>query len=209
MRASHSLARIFVLFVLTFIMASASESRVQGPPWPEGPYPYTVIDQDLVSVLREFGKNAGLRLDISDKIKGRVRTKAPQGSAKEFFLHICKVYGLEWYYDGFTLHVTPSSENVTSFLDIGSISLDDLQGELERLDLYEPRFPLRLSTNNRSVLVSGPPRYVSIVSQTLSRMSAPAFSANMPIPSQTVIYRGSGVSIVSHTAAPAPIPQPQ
>lgn len=74
---SHSLVRILVVFVLTLLAAPASQGRVQGPPWPEGPYPYTVIDQDLVSVLREFGKNAGLRVEISDKIKGRVRTKAP------------------------------------------------------------------------------------------------------------------------------------
>src|SRR4051812_14028150 len=62
-----------------------SAAAMQAPPatagepaWPTEPYRYTVIDQDLGNVLQEFGRNTGLRLEVSPEIRGRVRGPLPE-----------------------------------------------------------------------------------------------------------------------------------
>ncbi len=155
---------------------------------PDGVYPYSVLDQDVKAVLREFGQNLGLRVKLSPKVSGTVKGKLPRLPAQEFLKHICQMYGLEWYYDGTTLHVSSVSEETTRFLPLHrAVSLPALIESLRKLSFYDERYPIRTGADNASVIVTGPPVYAALVEQTLLTQGS--------VPKQIVIYRGGNVSI--------------
>jgi type III secretion protein C len=174
--------------LLSFHSVAASADKLKLP---DGEYPYRIVDQDLTVVLHEFGQNLGLRVKLSPKVLGQVKGGFPRSSALAFLNAICRMYGLDWYYDGSTLHVTSVTEEVTRFLPVRKETPARLTENLKRLSFYDERFSLRPNTDNTSVVISGPPAYVALVEQTLSSMQR-GFG---DIPAQTVIYRGATVTV--------------
>lgn len=171
---------------LLFPLAPAAATAIR---FPDEVYPYNVLEQDVAVVLREFGQNLGVRVKLSPKATGTVKGKLPRLPALGFLNHICRTYGLEWYYDGATLHVSAVSEEVTRFLPLDkSESPRPLIDSLKQLSFYDERYPLRTGPDNASVVVLGPPVYVSLVEQTLLSMQG-------GVPTQTTVYRGGAVSV--------------
>jgi type III secretion protein C len=155
---------------------------------PDGVYPYSVIDQDVGAVLREFGQNMGLRVKLSTKVNGPVSGKLPRLPALEFLNHVCQMHGLEWYYDGATLHISSVTEENTRFLSLHkAVSLPALIESLKQLSFYDERYPLRASADHASLIITGPPAYAALVEQTLLMQDG--------APKQTIVYRGGAVSI--------------
>jgi type III secretion protein C len=159
--------------------------------FPDGDYPYRIVDQELSVVLREFGQNLGLRVKISQKVSGQVRGGLPRSSALAFLNTICRMYGLDWYFDGSTLHVTSITEEVTRFFPVKKETQAKLTENLKRLSFYDDRFPMRSNPEDTAIVVSGPPAYVALIEQTLSSMQR----ESLEFPTQTVIYRGGAVTV--------------
>lgn len=166
---------------------SAAELKLDS-----APYKYTVIDQDLRDVLQQFAGNMRLRLDLSDAVKGRVRGGVPITSPREFLDTLAAKYGLDWYYDGSKLYVTPNSEDVTKVISLASDLFEPLNKVLVSGEIADPRFPLRELAGTNSVIVSGPPHFVDLVEQAAAALAPaklPAQEAGKP--DYVVIYRGT------------------
>lgn len=180
---------------------------------PDTPYNYTVIDQELGAALQEFGANLGIKLSISPEVKGRIQGRIPESKPQAFLDRLATNYNLEWYYDGSVLYITSAKENRTQLLVLSPIGYDALKGSLDALQISDPRFPLRPSPGKGVVMVSGPPRYVTLIEQTLAGLvaeeqarpkpspAAPSVAAAAkapPPPKVTVltVYRGSGTTIL-------------
>jgi type III secretion protein C len=157
-----------VIAALTGLIGSA---QALEPKWPQGPYKYLVIDQDVKDVLIEFGRNIGVSVDVSDQVKGRLRGRLTVVKAKEFLDKLCESYGLVWYFDGSTLHVNTKTEVKTELIDIGRVPSKQLTTRLTALGVADPRFPVRSTPNGGVVSVSGPPSYIALVRQTLTAMA--------------------------------------
>lgn len=182
--AAFALAGLFGGGALS-LAASALAAPMQLP---DGIYPYSVLDQDVTAVLREFGQNLGLKIKLSAKVSGTVKGKLPRLPALGFLNHVCQMYGLEWYYDGATLHISSVSEETTRFLPLQkALLLPGLIASLERLSFYDERYPIRIGAGGASVIVTGPPVYVALIEQTLLMQGG--------VPKQTMIYRGGSVAI--------------
>ena len=54
------------------VLAIAAPVAAMEPSWPVTPYDYVVVDQDLRTVLLQFGANIGTRIALSDQVGGRV-----------------------------------------------------------------------------------------------------------------------------------------
>jgi type II secretory pathway component GspD/PulD (secretin) len=142
------------------------------PKWPAGPYRYVVIDQDIKGVLNEFGRNVGLPVQVSDLVKGRLRGRLPAGTAREFLDKLCDNYGLVWYFDGAVLHVSVNAEMKTELINLARLTADELQSlpvKLEELGIADRRFPIRMAADTGLISISGPPAYVALVRDTLTR----------------------------------------
>jgi type III secretion protein C len=142
------------------------------PKWPAGPYRYMVIDQDLKGVLTEFGRNIDLPVQVSDLVKGRLRGRLPAGTAREFLDRLCESYGLVWYFDGAVLHVSVKSEMKTELINLPRLAPDELKAlpvKLEELGIADRRFPIRMAADTSVISIAGPPPYVSLVRETLTK----------------------------------------
>ncbi len=143
------------------------------PPWPEGPYKYLVIDQDLKGVLVEFGRNLRVPVDVSDQVRGRLRGQLRVAPAREFLEKLCESYGLVWYFDGAVLHISAKTEIRTELINIGRFPPAEVNEKLNALGIGDPRYPVKTTEDVGVVAVSGPPPFVSLVRRTLTSLAPP------------------------------------
>jgi type III secretion protein C len=91
------------------------------------------------------------------------------------FREISETYGLTWYFDGTTVHVYSLSELESRLLQVDPVDTPRIDRTLTEMRLKDSRYPLRVSAEEGHILVSGPPRYVQLVSEVVERVaSAPS-----------------------------------
>jgi type II secretory pathway component GspD/PulD (secretin) len=134
---------------------------------PERRYPYVIVEQRLPEVLREFGANLGVPIEVSDKVEGIVRGPWPELTAAAFLHRLEGAFRLQSYYDGRVLHVTTAQEARSEMVRLNGVAFPDLADELDGLGLLDRSYALRPAPNGRAALVYGPPRYLELVKQTL------------------------------------------
>jgi type III secretion protein C len=189
MKYSNAALAFIKVWSLTFAVTHAAAAEMKLP---SGPYPYVVVQQDLPSILKAFEQNLGIKVSVSSKVKGLV----PAMSAQDFLDYICKSYNLDWYYDGAILYISASSEESTRFIQLGGFTYATLIEAMKKLSLIDSRFTLKPGPEGKSVIVTGPPRYVDVTIQILASLPNPDAVVIADIPSQTTVYRASTVSSV-------------
>ncbi len=193
--------RMRILFAAAIAFSSAIFApqilRAAEPDWPTTSYEYVVVNQDLRTVLQQFGINTGLRIILSDSVQGRVHGRLPPALPKQFLERLAQTFGLDWYYDGAAIAVSARSEAQTSLITLGSASFSHLQSALDSAKLLDQRYPLRPAAENGAAIASGPPRYLAIVRQMAETLSPVQPHRQTPPARQDVmIIRGSSISRV-------------
>jgi type III secretion protein C len=194
------LARFVLVLPIIFAQRAAAE-----PPWPTDAYNYVVVEQDLREVLQQFGVNTGLKVSLSEKIQGRVHGPLPSMVPRQFLDNLCQQFGLEWVYDGSIISVSQGSESRTEMLALRDVSFDALKDGLSSAGLLDPRYQLRSIMDRQAALVSGPPRYISLVHDALATVRAPrpatvsSIEPSSPAPSpptrSVTLMRGAASSV--------------
>lgn len=149
------------------------------------------------AALREFARHHSLTLNLSGEVKGRIRGRLPPGDALEFLDRLATLHGFEWYFDGSVLHVTAASERQSRTITFRGQSEDALK-TLASLGVTDERWRVTVGSDQRTGIVSGPPRFVAQVMDVLGSqvLVAPAQPAAPRKTNLVVIYRGSQVSTV-------------
>ena len=189
-RKSSVLAGLFAAAALMALPPPAGAADVK---WPQGPYNYIALDQDVRDALVEFGRNIGLPVKLSDQIKGRLHNVMPAGAAEDFLRRLCDGHGLVSYFDGYVLHINTVAEIKTEILPLGGrMTVDEATERLRKLGIEDARYPLR-SSSDGLVSVSGPPQYLTLLRQTLGvRPPRPAKEEPMFDEPRVKVIRGSG-----------------
>ncbi len=183
--------------VLSVAMVVSTNAIASEPIWPPTAYDYVVVDQDLRTVLTQFGTNTGLRLVLSDQVQGRVHGRLPSASPREFLSNLAQEFGLDWYFDGAVISVSATSEAQTRLLSLQGVSFPKLRDGLAAAGLLEQRFQLKPGLASDIVIISGPPRYVAMVQQATAALSAEKDVKRAPASGETmVVFRGSTVNRV-------------
>ncbi len=78
--------------------------------------------------------------------------------------------GLIWYYDGSIIYVYEASEATTAVVQFSRRNYRDLEGFLRQNKLYDNRYPLKMNYSADTLYVSGPPKYVDIITAIASLM---------------------------------------
>ena len=144
----------------------ACQAIAAEPAWPTAPYGYVVVDQDLRTVLLQFGSNIGTRIALSEAVQGRVHGRLPALPPREFLEQLAQSYGLDWFYDGTTLCISATDETETRFVALAGANVATLEQALRSTGLYDARFGLRPGPGADSAMVSGPPRDLKLVEAT-------------------------------------------
>jgi len=180
MRAALHVARIRTLFsrhtlavaataaALAAMAGTPSTASAAPIPWRTMQLDYVADHKSLRDVLRDVSASAGVPVWISPKVDGNV-TGHFQTSPQQILNRMSSSFGIVWYYDGSVLRIYDSGEMTSTTIGLRTASMSELRRTLARLKTVDLRFPVRYDDATRTALVSGPPRYVELVTD-ISRL---------------------------------------
>jgi type III secretion protein C len=157
-RVTFALALVMTsLFVTTRAIGNEQTERVAA----------TVRDKPLAEFLAEIAGQSGRPVVLNaEQIKGNVNGRF-EGRWRDVLNTVTASFGLIWYYDGSAVYVYPSSEMESRQLSLSSGRFDRLNTVLTQMDAADKRWKLLWLSEEREVVVSGPPRFVQIVSSVV------------------------------------------
>jgi type III secretion protein C len=168
----------WVLCLLVLLVALPGLSMAQGIPWRQQRFDFQASNEPLNAFLGRMLTLNGIAATMSPPIASAKVNGRLQGSAETVFRELSDTYGLTWYYDGSMLYVYSLSEMESRMLQVSPVDVPRVERTLKEMHLLDPRFPLKTSSSEGQVLVSGPPKYVQLVSDIAARVAgAPSQSA--------------------------------
>ena len=165
--AKHWKLAICVLATL----ATLATFRAEGAeiPWKLPKYTLVARDMDLRVALDTFAVAEGLSVVMSPSVAGAFSGDF-KGVAPDAFLDkVATTHNLIWYYDGAALYVYGAGEISTLLIDLQYMKAGEVRAMLAELGVEDARFPLKTTSNDELIMVSGPPRYVSLVSEMVAK----------------------------------------
>lgn len=154
---------------------------------------YTVLAESVGAALQQFGRDMNLRINVSDTVDGRITSRLSANNAAQFLDTISSRYGLDWYYDGYTVFVSTNAEAVSRTMPVPAVGFGFFHDVLVKSGVLDARYPLQSVPGESQMRVSGPPRYVALVERAAHAMAAPV----MPDISYTTVFRGNGSQTIS------------
>lgn len=191
-----------VLYVGIFLFVAIARVHGAELALPTALYSYTVLDQDLVAALQEFGNNLNIRVNVSPEVKGRIRGRMPNLAPREFLERLANLYNLQWYFDGLVLYVSDAHEAQSRLFVLNQITFDAFKSALDSLNISDERYVVKATNGDGVVFTSGPPRFIALVEQTLQSMIAEAQARRKPTAvekpreSALMLFRGSSSMVI-------------
>ncbi|RMU28803.1 hypothetical protein [Pseudomonas avellanae] len=186
LKADGRLSQLLMLILLCTLSGGLNASPERTPDWFAEPYAYVLVDQDIRGALTEFGQNLDLIVVFSEKVRGNARGTVRGGTAGEFLGRLCDANQLSWYFDGNVLHIASADEVGTRVFGLQGSQLDELQGYLARLEVSGQPMSTRVSADNDSLFVSGPPAWLAQIQQHIDRQ---------PVAEAAPVVRERGVRV--------------
>lgn len=177
--------------------ARAADGAAAAEAWPEAPFAYVALRQDLRRYLREFARWSGLFLNLHRDVQGVVEGPLPPASPEALLDRLASAHGFFWWRDGAVLHVGPSGALITETAPIGPERAAAAKAAFAEMGLIEPRFPVRIDGRSGFISATGPEDYVRRI---IAVAQSAALEAADQAPSgpfrSVVIYRDGAASRV-------------
>ena len=167
-RAARTLA---VCTVACFHVFTFSHSAAQGAeiPWKLPKYTLVARDMDLRVALDTFAVAEGLSVVMSPSVAGTFSGDFKGVTPAAFLDKVATTHNLIWYYDGAALYLYGAGEIATMLIDLQYMKAGEVRKMLTELGVEDARFPLKTTSNDELVMVSGPPRYVTLVAEMIAK----------------------------------------
>lgn len=133
--------------------------------WKTNAYAYEAEETPLSTVLNDFATTFGVILDIDGRVAGTVSGKMRADSSQAFLDRLALEHRFQWFVYNNTLYVSPLDQQDSARLEISADAVPDLQQALTNIGLLDKRFGWGELPDEGVVLVSGPSRYVQLVSR--------------------------------------------
>lgn len=165
----------FITAILTAMAAcgaafGAGEAPAEPAiPWKIPSYTLTARGMDLRTALDTFAVAEGLSVVMSDAVGGVFSGDFRDVAPGDFLDRLATTHNLIWYYDGAALYVYGAGEIATMLLDLRYMKAGEVREMLRELGVEDARYPLKTTSNDELVMVSGPPRYVALVAEMVDK----------------------------------------
>lgn len=151
-------------------MGFASATLSAAPvPWKLPAYTMVARDMDLRDALDTFAVAEGLSVVMSQSVMGVFSGDFKDVPPSEFLDKIATTHNLIWYYDGAALYLYGAGEISTMLIDLQYMKAGEVRAMLSELGVEDARYPLKTTSKDELVMVSGPPRYVALVAEMISK----------------------------------------
>ncbi|SMP44936.1 type III secretion system outer membrane ring subunit SctC [Noviherbaspirillum suwonense] len=186
------------LAVLAALLAGMPAAAVS--PLPDASFTYMADSHLLPDVFVRFGRIFGLEAQLTNAVASStavVNGKISTANPTEFLNQIAGSYGLTWFIQNGTLHVSRSNERITRVLTPPGISATGLKMALTELGVIDPKFGWGEVVERGIVLVSGPPGYVDMVLRSVIDLPSMPPDQELqvfrlrhaPVDDRTIFYR--------------------
>jgi len=149
--------------------ATAPVAEAAAVRWKSSIVDYEAQGKDIKDVLRDFGASQSIPTRIAADVSGTVSGKFHL-PPRRFLDTLAASFGFVWYYDGEVLDITTAAELQSTLVKLDSADTGALRDALDRLRISDERFPIVYDSAQGTALVSGPPRYVQMVTNVASRL---------------------------------------
>jgi type III secretion protein C len=119
--------------------------------------------------LETFGTAQGISVVMSKAVTGVFSGSFKDVPAGEFLDRVATSHNLIWYYDGAALYVYASGEVQTILIDLKYMKAGEVRSLIRELGVEDARYPIKTASNDELIMVSGPPRYVTLVAETIAK----------------------------------------
>lgn len=145
-----------------------------SPSWsvelPKKQFVYNAGAKRLPDVLQDFGAVLDVPVIVSDGVEGTVNGKFDL-TPVSFLDLMSSAFGLTWYFDGTALFVYPARASQSKVILLRDFGVDRINRLLQTLKLGDHRFPLRYDPQEKTLVVSGPPRHIELVTLLVDALS--------------------------------------
>lgn len=138
-------------------------------PWKTPTYTLVARSMDLRAALDTFAVAQGLSIIMSDGVQGVFSGDFREVACGEFLDRLATIHNLAWYYDGAVLYVYGAGETQAILIDLKYMKAGEVAAMLGELGVEDARFPLKTTSNEEILMVSGPPRYVALVAELVAK----------------------------------------
>lgn len=136
-------------------------------PWRVPEYTLTARTMPVRQALETFGVAQGIAVIPSNSVKGEFSGNFKDVPASDFLDRLATIHNLTWYYDGASIYVYGAGEIMTTMMDLKYMKAKDVRKMLGELGVEDSRFPIKTTSNDELIMVSGPPRYVQLILSTI------------------------------------------
>lgn len=136
------------------------------------PYAYFGNGDSLKEVLKNFAGSYYMPIIIADAVEGQVNGKIGPMTPVDFLDHLSNIYGYIWYFDGHTLLVYDGSASSQQIISLNYLPVSQFKKTLKKIGIWDGRFFWKEQPKEGLVFISGPPRYIDLVSQTAMLLDA-------------------------------------
>ena len=175
LKLDRSFKIVAIIMIMTGIQVGAG-LHAAGIRWRSKPYSHYANKEDIKTVLTDFFASQGIGVIFSKEVAGTVSGKFENQDPRKFFGYITDTYNLIWYYDGAAVYLYSAHEMTSRILNLGYLDMKTLKQNLIHLGLLDPKFALRMIEKERIIYISGPERYVQLVSEMAEQLDAKAMA---------------------------------
>ena len=160
-----------VLAVVMFASCASASDKLASKrlPWKSPDYTLVARQMPIRSALESFSVAQGIPILLSDRVTGVLSGDFKSVPPADFLDRISAVHNLTWYYDGTALYIYTVGEMGSTLIDLRYMKADEVLKMMVELGVEDSRFPLKTASNGELIMVSGPPRYVMLVSEMIAR----------------------------------------
>lgn len=158
------------IFLTISAMFCVQSSSATGSELPTKQFVYKADSRKLPDVLQDFAAALEVPVMVAEGVDGTVNGKFNL-SPRSFLDLMSSAYGLTWYYDGAVLFVYPSRANQSKVLFLRDFGADRIERLLQTLKLGDKRFPLKYDAQEKTLVISGPPRHLELVESLVDALS--------------------------------------
>ncbi|MBQ9740729.1 MAG: type III secretion system outer membrane ring subunit SctC, partial [Kiritimatiellae bacterium] len=162
-------AAALVVVMFASCASAADKSAVKRLPWKNPEYTLVARQMPIRSALESFSVAQGIPILLSDRVTGVLSGDFKNVPPADFLDRISAVHNLTWYYDGTALYIYTVGEMGSTLIDLRYMKADEVLKMMVELGVEDSRFPLKTASNGELIMVSGPPRYVMLVSEMIAR----------------------------------------
>ena len=159
-----------LLAVLLFLSSMSINQSVAATNWQASSYSHFSNNEPLVALLEDLSASIKVPIKLSKKLRAAdhpVFNGELNGSSANVLNKIARLYNLVWYFDNHMVYVYNGNENSTQLIQMTNISPAIAKQSLEQSGVYDTRFSWQPMKGAKTVIISGPPRYLELAQQVI------------------------------------------